>query len=324
MEYHICCSTDENYAQHCGVMLCSLFENNQNNKFVIHILISDLNDDTKSKLRSVVEYYASACVFHKVDESKLKGVQFRKKAPPSIAAYYRILLSSIMDKNISKILYLDSDIVVANNIMSIFNLDINNHALAAVEDLLLENEHKMQLSLPYDIKYFNSGVMFINLDYWRENDSEAQLLEFSKQERKVFCHDQDALNKIFRSQWFSLPHKWNKVHMRHSDNISFVDWRDKYEYQKYPMIIHYVYFPKPWVNFPVIPYKRLYYKYLKLTPWKDVKPAKCRDYIFTCSLLFSSFVVPYIKRVYPLYFLCFPIVVLKRHRQYSKSLQNDT
>jgi lipopolysaccharide biosynthesis glycosyltransferase len=318
MEYHICCSTDENYAQHCAVMLCSLLESNKGNQFVIHILISDLNDDTKSKLSGIVERYTSNCVFHKVDESKLEGVQFREERPLSIAAYYRILLSSIIDDSISKIFYLDADIVVVNNITSIFNLDIDNYALAAVEELPILNEHRMQLSLPYDDKYFNSGVMLINLDYWRRNNSEIQLLEFSKKERKVFCHDQDALNKIFRSQWFLLPHKWNKFSICPIDMLTFIDCRDKYEYIKYPMIIHYVSSPKPWFNFPVRPDKHLYYKYLKLTPWKDVKPAILRDNYFRVYRHFSFCLVePFLRRVH-LYFLCYPIVVLRRHK-YSKS-----
>jgi lipopolysaccharide biosynthesis glycosyltransferase len=296
-------------------MLCSLFENNKNNKFIIHILISDLNNDTKSKLRGVIEGYTSTCIFHKVDASKLDGVQFREEYPLSIAAYYRILLSSIVDDNISKILYLDSDVVVANNIMSIFSLDIDNYALAAVEDHQTTNEHRMQLSLPYDAKYFNSGVMFINLDYWRKNNSENQLLEFAKRKRRVYFHDQDALNKVFNSQWFLLPHKWNKFHICQTDNLSFHDWRDKYEYSKHPMIIHFAATEKPWINFPIIPYKRLYCKYLKLTPWKDAKPSKC-NFAFACHLILVCCIEPFLRRIH-LYFICYPIV-FRRRRKYSK------
>jgi lipopolysaccharide biosynthesis glycosyltransferase len=113
-------------------MLCSLFENNRYNTFVIHILISDLSNDTKLKLQNIVERYSSTCIFYKVDESKLDGVQYRKKNPLTNAAYYRILLSSVIDKSISKILYLDSDIIVINNITPIFDLNIDGYALAAV------------------------------------------------------------------------------------------------------------------------------------------------------------------------------------------------
>jgi lipopolysaccharide biosynthesis glycosyltransferase len=321
MEYHICCSTDETYAQHCCVMLCSLFENNVNNKFVIHILISDLRDGTKSKLRSIIERYASRCIFHKVDESKLNGVQFKKvENPLSTATYYRIMLSSIIDNNISKLLYLDSDIVVVNNITSIFNLEIDKYALAAVEDLPIVNEYRMQLSLPYDGKYFNAGVMFINLDYWRKNNSESQLLVFAKKEREVYNYDQDALNAVFRSQWFSLPHKWNKFHMYQTDNFSFIDWRDKYEFSKHPMIIHYAATIKPWTNFPIIPHKQLYRKYLKLTPWKDAKPEKCRNYITGFSQIFFGFVEPFLRRIH-LYFLCYPVLLLRRRKYYPKNVR---
>jgi lipopolysaccharide biosynthesis glycosyltransferase len=277
-----------------------------------------LNDDTKSKLRSVVERYNSICVFHKVDESKLDGVQFRKKKPLTKAAYYRILLSSIIDKSISKILYLDSDIVVVNNITSIFDLGIDGYALAAVDDGPIATEHRMSLSLPYDAKYFNSGVMFINLDYWRKSDSENQLLKFAKDRKgKVYYHDQDALNVVFCSKWFSLPHKWNKVQLRHVDNFSFITERDKYEFIKHPMIMHYASPLKPWLKFPVIPYKHLYCRYLKQTPWKDAKPVIYRDYIFACRLFFVCFVIPFLRAMH-LYFLCYPIVLLIRRKHLKK------
>jgi lipopolysaccharide biosynthesis glycosyltransferase len=321
MEYHICCSTDENYAQHCCVMLCSLFENNKGNHFVIHILISDLSDDTKSKLRSVVEHYASACVFHKVDESKLDGVQFREENPLSIATYYRILLSSIIDNSISKILYLDSDIVVANNIMSIFNLDIENYALAAVEDMPITNERRMRFSLPYDAKYFNAGVMFINLDYWRKNKSEIELLEFAKKERVIYDYDQGALNAVFRSQWFALPRNWNKLNMHPSYCFSFVDWRDRYEFCKHANIIHYTVF-KPWLNFPFIPYKRFYYQYLHLTPWKNAKPEKLKNYRMVFFNIYFCLVEPFLKHCH-LQFLCYPALLRRRHK-YNAILRHQS
>jgi lipopolysaccharide biosynthesis glycosyltransferase len=274
-------------------------------------------------LRSIIEGYGSTCIFHKVDESILDGVRFGGRKPLPMVAYYRILLSSIIDDCIPKILYLDSDIVVVNNIVPIFGLEIDNYALAAVEDVPIADKYRMSLSLPYDAKYFNSGVMLINLNYWRKNNSENQLLSFAKRERKVYYYDQDAFNAVFRSQWFSLPRRWNKFSMCPIDNLTFHDWRDKYEYSKYPMIIHYDTPLKPWLNFPIMPYKRLYYKYLKITPWKDAKSTKCGNYIYVCRILFFYYLRFFLKRTH-LYFLYHPIVGLKRRLEYSKSLKNDT
>ena len=44
----IVCTFDNNYSQHCGVLLASLFENNKNICFDIYI-VSDFIDDVKSE-----------------------------------------------------------------------------------------------------------------------------------------------------------------------------------------------------------------------------------------------------------------------------------
>jgi lipopolysaccharide biosynthesis glycosyltransferase len=286
-EYHICCITDDKYAQHCAVMLCSLFEKNKDKIFCIHILTTTLNEDTKQKLSNMVQSYHSTCIFHRVDEAKLKGVQLRKKVP-NYATYFKLLLSSVIDEEINIVLYLDSDIVINGEITPIFELDIDKYALAAVEDAPIEYAHRMQLSLPCDAKYFNAGVMLVNLAYWRKNDSENHLLAFAKKERFVFYHDQDALNVVFQGQWFSLSPIWNKFNMYPWLCIPprFDRWEDTFLFKKYPIVIHYVGL-RPWFNLPFIPYGKLYRKFLYLTPWKDVKfqnKSKCGGGVFRIFL----------------------------------------
>jgi lipopolysaccharide biosynthesis glycosyltransferase len=267
MKYPICCITDEGYAQHCGAMLCSLFENNKNGIFVIHILTSGLSDTTRNRLMGMIRSYNSECMLHQVDElnlRKIRGVQI-SRVFSNYATYYKLLLSSIIDEKTGVVLYLDSDTIVNGEIIYIFDLDISNYALAAVEDVPSEYEHRMHLSLPYTAKYFNAGVMLVNLDYWRENAGEKRLLQFAEREKYTFFHDQDALNSVFRDQWFALHPRWNKYHMYPClYPPRFSNWKDEYLFNKYPLIIHYTGYPKPWHKFPFTPYGRLYRKYLRL------------------------------------------------------------
>lgn len=101
--------------------------------------------------------------------------------------------------------------VVLGKIKPLFELDIEPYGVAAVKDVVpCIDEHRVQLSIPYGQDYFCSALMLINLKYWREHDSEARLLEFAKRERKIFCHDQDALNYVFKNSWYQLPPKWNR------------------------------------------------------------------------------------------------------------------
>ncbi len=266
---NICCCTDDNYAQHCAVMLCSLFENNKDKTFSIHVLINNLIDDNIACLTDLVKRYNSEIIFHKISSEQLKGCQYRVLRPLSEAAYYRILLASIMPPDVETILYLDCDIVVVGNVGELFELEIENYPLAAVQEPVeICEDHRRQLSLPYGESYFNSGVLLINLKYWRQNNCEPALLEFSKRARYVYCHDQDALNYVFKMKWYRLPPKWNKSNTATLELVDFYNILDKREYIKDARIIHYIDEPKPWYRIYGTRYRKLYEKYLKISGWK--------------------------------------------------------
>lgn len=272
--YHIACCTDNNYAQHCGVMLCSLLENNKDNHFCIHILHTDLNNDNQRKLSSiVVENYHSEVRFYLMDEKKFTHIKMPQNTSLSIATYYRFTLGSLLSNEIKTILYLDCDLVVLRPISDLFNLDMDNYALAAVEDYcIVDNHHRMQLALSYQSPYFNAGVLFINLEYWRKHSVENKLFQYIGFCKIDYFQDQDALNYVFKDKWLQLSPIWNKINMQAIKGSVFKYSSDKKEYYHNPVIIHYAWGAiKPWLNIHFLPNSAFYHTYLKKTPWAKVK-----------------------------------------------------
>ena len=204
--YNITCNTDDNYAQHCTAMLCSLFENNKDEEITVHVLCGNLSETNRQLIKDLSVRYQQQVLFHAVDESVLDGVQFRSKRPLTKAAYYRLLLSSIL-RDVDKVLYLDCDMIVLGKIKELFDIELDNYALAAVLDPMpYNNQHQMQLHLSTETHTFCSGIMLVNLEYWRKNNIESQLLEFAKRKREpVYLHDQDVLNYVLKDHWFMLP-----------------------------------------------------------------------------------------------------------------------
>lgn len=47
---HIACNIDTSYVKYCIVMLTSLFENNQNVSFHIHVITEDLSNECRSQM----------------------------------------------------------------------------------------------------------------------------------------------------------------------------------------------------------------------------------------------------------------------------------
>lgn len=288
MEYNVVINTDDNYIQHCMAMLCSLYENNKSHTITVHVLMKELSANSKQELMRVTKAYDNECLFYAVNEKPLEGVQFRSVRPLTKAAYYRLLLASILPKDIDKILYLDCDIIVLRDLSEVFEIELNDYALAATLDYFpYTNQHRLQLHMEADERTFCSGIMLVNLKYWRENDCEQKLLAYAKRHRKVvFLHDQDVLNYVFKKKWFLLPPKWNRNPYAHICKKNEMYKRYDYvEYRNSPMLIHYAdSLFKPWLDI-CSQSRNQYLKYLQLSGFKEIFFTKvsfckkCRKYI---------------------------------------------
>lgn len=304
-ELNITCNTDDKYLQHCMAMLCSVFENNRNSIHV-HILTQELSSDNTEELKRLCNRYENKVTIYQVDESPLEGVQFRKQRPLSKAAYYRLLLSSIISDNIDKILYLDCDMIVLGNLTPLFDIDISGYALAATADYMpASDQHRQQLNLEFDERTFCSGIMMVNLKYWREQNSEKELLSFAKKPRNpVFLHDQDVLNHVFRKHWFRLPPKWNRIVFNIvPGGLQFGYKRsDIREYLHSPMVVHYANKVKPWYDM-WMPMRGYYREYLNKSGYKNVRFDKINiwqrlnlDYVIL-RYLYKYYVLPLIPQI---------------------------
>ena len=106
--------------------------------------------------------------------------------------------------------------------------------MAAISDLKimpLNGIHSQTLSMSYDLAYFNSGFMLVNLSYWRRYNLERRLLTFLKTHIVVF-HDQDALNYVLKGKWFMLPPQACCLNMVLYKLLYFKTKKDFYEYRK--------------------------------------------------------------------------------------------
>lgn len=277
--YHVVCSTDNNYAPYCGTMICSLLENNKYD-FNIHIIFDNLSDENKTKLKNLIISYNSLCTFHKINiDLNTKQVEGSRALPNT--TYYRLLLSSLMPNDIHKVLYLDCDIIILQDISYLYTINLLEYSVAAIADLKcmpLNGEHRNNMSIPYNETYFNAGIMLINLDYWRNNNIEKQLLNIINS-KPLFFHDQDALNYVLKGTWYMLPPQACYLNLCPIELLYFKTKNDLYAYLNDIKIIHYISNIKPWHDILMYPNRKFFMNYIKKTPWgKDLKkvPLKCK------------------------------------------------
>lgn len=278
MIYNIACSTDDRYVQHCMAMLCSLFENNKCYEFVIHLLHHGLSDEGQRSIAKLVAMYNNTINIYDVDETYFENLTIADNHPNlSIATYYRLILPTILDTAIDRILYLDCDVIVLGNVKNLFELNLDGYGVAAVKDCVPgDDAHRIVMGLPLNAKAFCAGVLMINIDYWRDNNSQENMLRFAKDMRdRLFMEDQDVLNHEFRNHWFQLPYKYGYTPMSIVPIDSNQTLEDVLEYTYKPEIIHYASLVKPWldVNFPGREY---YWKYAKLSGFRDIKETEAK------------------------------------------------
>ncbi|MED5098988.1 glycosyltransferase [Niallia circulans] len=257
-------AADNKYVKHLGVMIQSLVTNNSNsNKLKIIIIDGGISIENKKKLELLVSQNLNVkLVIIDPDSSDIKNLRTDKHITE--AAYLRLLIPKIVnEKKVEKIIYLDSDIIVNKDIKKLWDVDISNHSIAAVETLNF-NRHN-DLNMIKGAKYFNSGVLCINLIKWRKENLTDRIIKFiNENSTKVIYHDQDGMNAILYNDWIELDSSWNLT--------SQLLYLGKYSKAELPHIIHYTEASKPWHLLNNHPFKKEYEKYLAMTPWKDDIP----------------------------------------------------
>lgn len=274
----IICNIDHNFVKYCGVMLTSLFENNRNEKFHIHIFATDLNKKAQRILSDITEQkYRQQLTFHFIgDELPVNLPAIVAGSHITAATYIRCFMMPHLSPDMHKALYLDCDIIVLGSIRPLWDTDISDYALAAVEDQTGNDPaHYTSLDMNPDSLYFNAGIMLINLDYWRKHDAQKQMSQCMKDyNNRIVQHDQDVLNRIFEGKVLELPMRWNMQDFMVRRKLKTRRNTSEQRRTELPatVIAHFNGRKKPWQAKCINPFKKEYEKYLDMTQWKGERP----------------------------------------------------
>lgn len=262
----VLCACDERYLPHAATTICSLLEHNSNVSR-IHFFYSSIARSELTKLEHLVGKYRTAIVFYEIALTDLQDLRVDKYI--SVAVYYRVLAPRLLPADIDKVLYLDSDLIVRRSLKGLWDTDLTGHALAAVPDYgYYGDEAGRALELPVGAKYFNSGVLLINLQFWRRNNVLERTINFIKANpEKVPYWDQDALNAILVHHWIELPEYWNM------QSSAINEWlcTSLPQAEIDAAIVHFTTAVKPWHWASKSPFKHEYHEYRLRTPWRRYK-----------------------------------------------------
>lgn len=277
---NILCATDNNYVPYCGIMLTSLLMNNQGEKVHVYIMVEEeLSVRNKKRFAKLAASYEATIKYVRVEKSLFEKYPTRNMAYWSLAMYYRILAAELLPIDVEKVLYLDCDIIVTKSIRFLYDIDLAGKALGVVPDVFLHvDEVYERLQYPKKDGYFNSGVLLMNLNYWREHNCIDVCLKYlTEHYESLLANDQDLLNAVLHDKTVEIPLTYNYQIQFLKSNFyeSLIDYRNDINRTRdeSPTIIHYAYPVKPWsVMYYQMPYKRIWRKYKWKSKWWYLLP----------------------------------------------------
>jgi lipopolysaccharide biosynthesis glycosyltransferase len=266
---NILVTTDKNYLPYAYVMLVSLLENNGTSHINLYYIHYDIDDASIEKFNRFFSKYDMTVTFLKCDFKRVEGLKTFLYVTP--ASYLRIISPDILPETVSRILYLDPDIIVAKSLTDLYDTDLGDCFFGAVEDLDSGNERYEPLNIPGEYGYFNTGVMLIDLDKFRSHRVSGQVIDYAlAYPNRIQWADQDALNAVLYDKRLALHPRWNLQTLVASryENRSHASHVEFLEAVSQPAVIHYVGGLKPWQPSYDHPLKGLYWHYIRKTPYK--------------------------------------------------------
>ena len=248
---------DDSYAPFLAVALNSAIKNSdpQRNYKAI-VLYQDLGTDNISRLQSLqtenfkIELMPIRANMEALDDrmsNRLRCDYF------TLTIYFRLFIPSMFPQY-DKGIYIDSDVVLTDDIAKLFDIDIGENYIGACNDLSIADIPPLvaytEKAVGVNAKeYINSGVLLMNLKKMRDDDLEGHFLSLlNKYHFDSIAPDQDYLNAMCNGKIYYLEEKWDTMPNDAKPMLTETS------------LIHYNLFSKPWC-YDGIQYEEQFWNY---------------------------------------------------------------
>ncbi len=247
-------AVDDAYAPYLGVALRSMLANADGRFFYrIHILTEGLTEDHTAGLLAEETENAKITfddVSHRVAEF---GSDLHMRDYYSAATYYRVFIGGLYPEY-DRALYLDSDLVFEGDVAKLYNADIGDNLVGAIREDVMAMEKVFGdyadavVEVPCE-KYFNAGILLLNLKRYRELSMEKRFFDLLRRRRFTVAQDQDYLNSLCYGMVHYFDSSWNHTAVKGALNDG-----------NHPNIVHYKMDWKPW-HYDGVLFEELFWKY---------------------------------------------------------------
>lgn len=273
---------DDGFALPMAVTLSSALRHVPSEQSVdIVALDSGMSVANQARISAVVEeaHPHAELTWVQPDITSIEGIHLEEMDPRfNASTFYRFLIPNVLPDTCHRVLYLDSDVVVERNLQSLWRTPFNGNAAMAVPERIVSCPvagiaEWERLGLDPDARFFNAGILLINLAAWRADNIHGQAIEYllDSSNRFRYAGDQEALNAVLAGRWGALDLRWNVTHLLYSEDekprMEAMLQTDLDPVAQEPFLIHYTSDAKPWGPFCDHPLEDRFHHYLHRSGW---------------------------------------------------------
>lgn len=275
-----------------SVSMISLLENNRKAEKIIFYIVDDgITTEKKEKLMAMLSKYRENTRIREIvyleapDPGTLLKYPFKSRYEIG-HSYFRMCIGTLLPDCIDRVLCLDSDTLICNDLTELWNVNMHENILAGVSDCMNIVRYKKQFQIQESNIYCNAGMFLVNLTEWRKQKIEEKIINrIFKENGQIFFFEQTLMNWACQGKIQKLPLVYNAYTLLWAFKYeNLLKWRrpinffTKKEVEKAkdnPYIIHFTrnfyMLSRPWVENCDHPMTQKYLKYKQLTPWENLE-----------------------------------------------------
>lgn len=262
---------DNNYAPYLGVALHSAVAHSDPAKRYRAIVLHEgLSEENAAKLKRLekehfrISLQSMKANFDALDDrmsNRLRCDYF------TLTIYFRLFIADLFPEY-DKGIYIDSDVVLADDLAKLFDTDIGDNLIGACPDLSIADVPPLVAYTENAVgmgkgEYINSGVLLMNLEKMRKEGLQEHFLSLlNRFHFDSIAPDQDYLNAMCRGRIHYLPSSWDAMP------------NDAKPPMENPRLIHFNLFSKPWC-YDNVQYEEYFWPHAKESGFlEEIRAAK--------------------------------------------------
>ncbi len=207
-------AADDKYVKYMMVTLRSVIDNASSEYlYKLYVLHTDISLENQRLVKTMEKANVKISFVNVVEELNNISKKIAIRDYYTATTYYRIFIPEMFPQY-DKVLYIDSDTIIREDVFNLYKYDLGKNLIGAVRDQLVVQtevfgdyvEKVLGISRG---AYFNAGVVLLNCQEFRKQNMLKKFIELLNTYTFVVAQDQDYLNILCKDKVLWVDPRWN-------------------------------------------------------------------------------------------------------------------